>query len=648
MQIHFRGYESGDPRIRPAKGYGIDRPRELPDEMDVLIVGTGPAATVVTAQLSRFPSINARAIERRAGRLEVGQADGIQARSVETFQAFGFANEVIEEAYRNVEMCWWKPSPEDPSKIVRVSRAPDDATGLSEFPHIYVNQSRILDYFLRDAERAPGRIVPDYGIEFVDCTINPDAEFAVTARVRYTAGPREGEERTVRAKYLVGGDGARSAVRTALGHSLHGEASLHAWGVMDVMANTDFPDFQVKCSIQSRDAGNILLIPREGGYLSRMYVDLGEVDEQDGGAVRATPIEAMIDRANRILSPYTLDVRAVTWWSVYEVAHRIADGFDDVPPELAGVRAPHAFIMGDACHTHSAKAGQGMNVSIQDGFNLGWKLAAVLERRAPESLLATYAAERKVIAQNLIDFDKEWAEMLARPVDSWEDPGELERYYVATMEFPAGFMTQYSASQITLGTEHQDLATGYPVGKRFKSAEVIRRADNRWQHLGHYHEADGRWRVYVFADSSAPAVSGTPVADFAEWWANDPASPRVRFTPGDGDDDAVFDTKVIYQQEYTEFDPSDVPAAFRPVKVPFGLRDNNQIFASGHGRDIHRDRGISQEGAIVVVRPDMYVAGVLPLNARSELTDFFAAHMLEPEHRTARAPIIAPFTHAPA
>ncbi|WP_125106563.1 FAD-dependent monooxygenase [Gulosibacter massiliensis] len=630
MQIHYRGYESGDPRVRPAAGYGVDRPTELPDEMDVLIVGTGPAAVAVTAQLSRFPSINARAIERRPGRLEVGQADGIQARSVETFQAFGFADEVIAEAYRNVEMCWWKPSKDDPSKIERVSRDPDDASGISEFPHIYVNQSRILDYFLRDANRAPGRIEPDYGIEFLDCTIDPGAEYAVTARVRYTAGPRVGEERTVRAKYLVGGDGARSSVRSALGHRLQGDASMHAWGVMDVMANTDFPDFQVKCSIQSHDAGNILLIPREGGYLSRLYVDLGVVEEHDAGAVRATPLEAMIERANRILAPFTLDVRAVTWWSVYEVAHRITNGFDDVPAEHIDTRTPHAFIMGDACHTHSAKAGQGMNVSIQDGFNLGWKLAAVLEGRSPEALLSTYASERKEIAQNLIDFDKEWSTMMARPVDEWEDPAELERYYVNTMEFPAGFMTEYAPSIITLDAEHQALAAGFPIGKRFKSAEVIRRADNRWQHLGHLHEADGRWRVYVFADSAAPALEGTPTADFANWWANDAASPRVRYTPGDGDDDAVFDTKVIYQQEYTEFDPKDVPNAFKPLKVPFGLEDINQIFATGHGRDIHREREVSRDGAIVIVRPDQYVAGVLPLSARDEVAEFFAQHLLEP------------------
>ncbi|XPP26978.1 MAG: FAD-dependent monooxygenase [Leucobacter sp.] len=628
MQIHHRGYVSGDPRIKPAAGFGIDRPAEIPDEMDVLIVGTGPAAVAVTAQLSRFPSINARAIEVRPGRLDVGQADGIQARSVETFQAFGFATEVVDEAYRNVEMCFWKPDPQDPSRIIRTSRQPDDATGISEFPHIYVNQARILDYFLRDAERAPGRIVPDYGVEFLDLEIDPEAEYPVAAHIRYVAGERAGEERTVRAKYLVGGDGARSKVRASLGHHLHGEAALHAWGVLDVMVNTDFPDFQVKCSIQSHDAGSILLIPREGGYLSRIYVDLGETDEHDAGAVRSTPVEAMIAKVNEIIAPYSIDVREVVWHSVYEVAHRITDGFDDVPEELRGERTPHAFIMGDACHTHSAKAGQGMNVSIQDGFNLGWKLAAVLEGRAPESLLSTYAEERKVVAQNLIDFDKEWSTMLARPADSWEDPEELERYYVSTFEFPAGFMTEYTESMITTGTEHQALAPGFPVGKRFKSAEVIRRADNRWRHLGHFHEADGRWRIYVFADAAAPALAGTPTAEFANWWRNDAASPWVRFTPAGGDEDAVFDAKVVYQQDYTLVEPGDVPDAFKPVKVPFGLIDINQIFAAGHGRNIFRDREISGEGAIVVVRPDQYVAGVFPLGAREEIASFFEGNML--------------------
>ncbi len=628
MQFHHRGYVSENPRIKPATGHGIQRPAEIPDEMDVLIVGTGPAAVTVAAQLAHFPSINVRIIEKREGRLTQGQADGIQARSVETFQAFGFANAIVDEAYRNVEMCFWKPDDKNPENIVRVSRVPDDAHGVSEFPHIYVNQSRVLDYFLGCAEQSPGRVVPDYGIEFLGLEIDERQAYPVSARIKYVAGPRQGEERTVRAKYLVGGDGARSNVRAALGHKLEGDAALHAWGVIDVLCNTDFPDFQVKCSIQSHSAGNILLIPREGGYLSRLYVDLGNQDENDAGEIRKTSLDDIIRRANAILHPYTLEVKSIAWWSVYEVAHRVTTGFDNVPADRIGQQHPRAFIMGDACHTHSAKAGQGMNVSIQDGWNLSWKLAAVLEGRAPESLLATYSAERRVIAQDLINFDKEWSTLMARPVDEWDDPQDLARWYEKTIEFPMGFMTQYPKNQIVAGLEHQHLAKGFPVGKRFKSSEVIRRADNRWRHLGHLHEADGRWRIYVFADGAAPATAGTMTADFAQWWQNDAESPHVKYTPHGGDTDATFDTKVIYQQDYTEVEPADVPAVFKPTKTPFGLIDVNQIFASGHGRDIFRDREIHPDGAVVVVRPDHYVSGIFPLSARDELQAFFAQHMV--------------------
>ena len=157
---------------------------------------------------------------------------------------------------------------------------------------------------------------------------------------------------------------------------------------------------------------------------------------------------------------------------------------------------------------------------------------------------------------------------------------------------------------------------------------MIRRADNRWRQLGHLHEADGRWRVYVFADEAAPATSGTLTADFAQWWQNDAASPRVKYTPHHGDTDAIFDTKVIYQQDYTEVEPGHVPEAFKPTKAPLGLIDVNQIFSSGHGRDIFRDREIDRCGVIVIVRPDQYVSAIFPLDAHGELKAFFAQHML--------------------
>lgn len=627
MQFHHYGYVSGDPKVEPAAGTGIDRPDDLPDEVDVLVVGTGPAGIVTAAQLAQFPGVVTRIVERRGGRLAIGQADGIQARSVETFQAFGFAERIIAEAYRITEMAFWKPDPADPSRIVRAARTLDDPTGVSEFPHLIVNQARVLDYFAEFAANSPARVKPDFGYEFRDLEIDEQQAYPVAVTLVHTTGEREGQERVVRAKYVVGADGARSAVRTSIGAQHVGDKAFHAWGVMDTLAVTDFPDIRTKCSIQS-EAGNILLIPREGGHLFRMYVDLGEVSPDDDGAVRNTTLEQIIARANAILAPYSLDVKNVPWHSVYEVGHRLTDRFDDVPLDELDTRSPRVFITGDACHTHSAKAGQGMNVSMQDGFNLGWKLGYVLDGRSPERLLSTYSAERKVVAKELIDFDKKWSTLMATKPEDMEDPSELEDFYVRTAEFPAGFMTEYAPSMLVAEATHQSLAEGFPLGKRFKSAPVVRVPDANPVHMGHHHRADGRWRIYAFADAM-PAGADSALAAWAQWLVDSPDSPVRRFTPDAADLDSIFDVKVVYQQDHTAVDIGRVPEVFLPKSGPFGLTDYEKVYAADPRDDIFASRGIDRAGAVVVVRPDQYVAAVLPLDATAELAAFFEGILLD-------------------
>ncbi|WP_436326705.1 FAD-binding monooxygenase [Brevibacterium sp. FAM 27836] len=634
MHFHQNGYVSADPRIEEAAGCGIDRSEDLPDEVDVLIVGSGPAGMIAAAQLSQYPEVNARMIEKRDSRLVIGQADGIQARSVETFQAFGFAEEIMREGYHITEMSFWNPDPDNPEHIIRTGRPKDDEHGISEFPHLIVNQARVLDYFAQFAVQSPGRITPDYGIEFVDLSVDSAGEDApvndhpVSVTVRYTAGDRAGEERTIRAGYVVGCDGARSKVRSSIGRTMSGDQANHAWGVMDVLANSDFPDIRTKCAISSKH-GNILHIPREGGHLFRMYVDLGEVPEDDARKVRQTSIDEIIRRANAIIAPYSLDVKNVAWHSVYEVGHRLTDAFDDTDETDPGSPCPRVFITGDACHTHSAKAGQGMNVSMQDGFNIAWKLGQVITGRSSTELLRTYSAERQVTAKNLIDFDKEWSTLMATPQEELPDKAYLEEFYVKTAEFPAGFMTEYTESMITTSTKHQELAAGFPIGKRFKSARVQRSCDANFIHLGHEAKADGRWRVYVFADAAAPtaAVDGTAeskVAGLAQWLESDPTSPLVAYRRADEDLDALIELSVIYQQEHAEFAFPDVPRVFRPHVGAFDLEYVEKIYAALSDDDIFDVREISRDGAVVVVRPDQYVSGVFPLEAHSEIGDYFA------------------------
>jgi phenol 2-monooxygenase (NADPH) len=250
----------------------------------------------------------------------------------------------------------------------------------------------------------------------------------------------------------------------------------------------------------------------------------------------------------------------------------------------------------------------------------------VLEGRSPESLLSTYSAERQVIAKNLIEFDREWSSLMAARPDELADPTELEDFYVRTAEFPAGFMTQYPPSMLIGEASDQTLASGFPIGKRFKSAIVTRVCDANPVHIGHHAKADGRWRIYVFADGAAAGPSAA--SDLAEWISGSPESPVVAYTPKDADFGAWFDVKVIYQQDHTGVDLGQVPDAFKPRVGPFELIDYEKVYAADLREDIFDLRGIDRAGAIVVVRPDQYVANVLPLHSRDELAGFFEPIML--------------------
>ena len=102
---------------------------------------------------------------------------------------------------------------------------------------------------------------------------------------------------------------------------------------MDILAVTDFPDIRFKTLIQSADEGNIVIIPREGGYLVRIYVEMDKLAANERVAARNITVDRLIAAAQRIMRPYTLDVKEVAWWSVYEIGQRLCDKFDDVPAD---------------------------------------------------------------------------------------------------------------------------------------------------------------------------------------------------------------------------------------------------------------------------------------------------------------------------
>jgi phenol 2-monooxygenase (NADPH) len=640
MQFHLNGFEPGDPDISDlTQRYPASvSSGTVPKEVDILIVGCGPAGLTLAAQLSAFPDIKTCIVEQKPGPLLRGQADGVACRTMEMFQAYGFSERVLKEACWINETTFWKPDGKQRDHIVRSGRVQDTEDGLSEFPHVVLNQARVHDFFLDVMRKSPTRLEPHYARRLLDLQIEPDATsgnnaypFQVTARLERLDAVHEGEIETIKARHVVGCDGARSTVRKSIGRTLHGDSANHAWGVMDVLAVTDFPDIRFKSLIQSANDGSIIVIPREGGYLVRLYVEMDKLGAGERISDRNITADDLITATRRIMQPYSLDVKEVAWWSVYEIGQRLCDKFDDVPEGEVAKRLPCVFIAGDACHTHSPKAGQGMNVSMQDGFNLGWKLASVLQKRCAPRLLHTYSAERQAIAKELIEFDREWAALLAS--SKGFDPAETQSYFVRHGRYTAGTAAHYSPSILTGEATYQHLAAGLAIGMRFHSAPVIRLADARLVHLGHVVKADGRWRIFAFAGAEDPAAPNSGIRALCDFLAEAQDSPVRIYTPTGEDIDSVFDVRAVFQQSHQELSVESLPSFLLPRKGRYGLCDYEKMFCPDlkSGNDIFSMRGIDREsGCMVVARPDQYVAHVLPLNGHEQLAAFFDGFMTRP------------------
>jgi len=626
MQYHLNGFNAGDPRAvkQPDLSHETQSDNST-DNIDVLIVGSGPAGLTLAAFLAEFPSIKTRIIERNPTPLEMGQADGIACRSVEMFEAFGFAERVMQEAYWVNETSFWRP--DSNGVIARHNRIQDVEDGLSEFPHLILSQARVHDYYLELMRNSKTRLEVDYNIAFraLETDANTEA-YPVTATLEHQS-PKPTIE-TVKAAYVVGCDGGRSTVRQSLDLDLHGDSANKAWGVMDVLATTDFPDIRLKCAIQSAENGSVLIIPREGGYLVRLYIEFDSLDSNERISSRKITADDIIAKAQRIFDPYTLEIHDIVWWSVYEIGQRLCDSFDDVPCTDRAARFPRVFIAGDACHTHSPKAGQGMNVSMADTFNLGWKLASVLTNRSTPDLLHTYNEERHAKAEELIEFDKEMARLISARDTR---PDTFQKYFIKHGRYTAGVETHYSPSLITTEPTFQHLAKGYIVGKRFHSAPVIRLADAKPMELAHTIKADGRWRLFIFADNTTPDKDSRLFQLCENLKSAD--SPVTRYTPESNDIDSVIDVRAILRQEHRSVALKNLHPFLLPRKGQFGLTDYEKVFCPHvTGKpNIFDLREIDQNGCMIVVRPDQYIASIFKLDAYNELLGFFDQFLLRPD-----------------
>ena len=643
MHYHRNGFKPGNYQIPDEVREPYPRPplAPLPAEVDVLIVGCGPAGLTMARQLAEFSDISTCIVDREPGPLLFGRADGISCRTMEIMEAFNSSEMIVKETYQLRKNAFWEPDPDNPDHIKRTHKISDARIGLSEFIHGIVNQARLHELLLDGMKHSVTGLEPHYSRKLLTLDIdqslthNLDAH-PITATFERLDDDQPGKKETVKARYVVGTDGARSVVRKSLGIELKGDSANKAWGVMDVLVVTDYPDIRVKSFIQSKEHGAVMLIPREGGYLVRMYVELDILEEgQRAASVKLTEKD-IIAKMQRIYHPFTVEVKEVAWWSIYEVGQRVAERFDDRPLDAPEDQTPRAFVAGDACHTHSPKGGWGLNTSLPDTFNLGWKMAAVLQGKSQPKLLQTYSLERRKVAEQLIDADRQLSRLVATSPSAKQvsdgrqtNTTDIEEFMARQNGFIAGTGIGYYPSYLCTGHENQELASGFTIGQRFHSAIAVRVADGRPQHLGHLVKADGRWRIFIFGSGQNPCNSSSDSGNLIEFLANDPSSPVVRYTPKKADIDSVIDVYGVFQQQ--ELSIQDIPDFLWPPGGKYGLRNYDKVFHAEVGNDVFDLRGINRDqGCMVVVRPDQHIATLLPLNAHTELAAFFDEFMIPP------------------
>ncbi|KAJ7443884.1 FAD binding domain-containing protein [Mycena galericulata] len=629
----------------------------MTNEYDVLIIGAGPAGLMLGCWLART-GIKARIIDRRATKVTRGHADGVQCRTIEVFQSFGMAERIQKEGNELSEVVFYNPDKE--GKLVPTSRIPDTDPNTSRFRHVVLTQGRIED-FLIDCMKADGltveRSISPLSLEYNDD--NPAESHPITVKLAHLVplddkspdassglyrsniismpdAPAAQVERVeeLKAKYVVGCDGARSWTRKQLGFSLDGDSANIYWGVLDARPITDLPDIRVKVVLHSADAGSLLTVPRERN-LVRFYIQMGTLQPGEKLDPSTQSPEKIIESARKILAPYTLECPEVEWWSVYEIGQRICK---DVSFKN------RVFLTGDAFHTHSPKAGQGMNVSMMDSYNLGWKLAACAKGLASPSILDTYGTERVEVARQLIEFDHKFSRLFSGKPAVAESEGismeDFQALWVRMGKWTSGTAVRYAPSLIVAESSvaKTHLARNVIIGSHFESQMVVCYADAHATQFADRLVSDGRWRLIVFAGDMANPNQLQRYSDLCDRLTHANASPIKKYTPRTANVNAVIEVLTLTSSPRHALPYGAFPELARPfVRVgAFRYPTYDSLFSDevsylDGGGNAYAGYGVDPVGAgcVVLVRPDQYVADVLGFEeCVGKLGIFFDAFMI--------------------
>ncbi|KAG2102151.1 FAD binding domain-containing protein [Suillus cothurnatus] len=561
-------------------------------EVDVLIIGAGPAGLMCANALATA-KVNVRIVDKRAFKLTTGEGDGIAPRTTEVLQSYGLAERLMRESSQLHLAAFYNPS--STGGIELTNRTPCISAPSARYPfELGLHQGAIQDIFLDS--------MTPLGVKVERSTIPTSIELSndeneLTDPTSYPVrvvlekldkSEDEPREEIVHAKFVVGCDGAHSWIRKQVDITMDGEQSDSIWGVALVHSNH----------------GSVIFIPREQDRI-RIYIQLEDKDfiNPVTGRLDKDKIgpEQILETAQKSLEPYTLIRKSeFVWWTIYSVGQRVASKYSI---------KNRVFITGDACHTHSPKAGQGMNASINDSHNLAWKIALVVRGWADMPLLSTYESERRKFALDLIAFDKMWSALCCgKPLTEQNSDGVSPEHFFKTFQtdFTSGTEIHYQPS-LAVNDRNQEMASGLVLGKRVPPCKFIRAADAWPFELQDLLPSDFLFKLLVFTEIQKPK-------SFLNRYATHGSS--------------RFDIITISKGRKETFNIFRLPTLLRSHWSKVFIDDTDPT--GSFGGEGYSYYGVGPEGALVVVRPDGYVGAIAPLDHVEDLDAYFASFMKIP------------------
>lgn len=608
------------------------------DKYDIVIVGAGPVGLLLSSCLAKW-GYKIKHVDMRPVPTVTGRADGIQPRSFDLLRNMGLYGDIMAyEPAKVYEVAFWDPTEGDKGIHRTGTWASCPSFIDARFPFTtLLHQGMIERVFIKDLKKhgvevqRPWRIT-DFSKD------ESDSEYPIEVKIAHVDGD---ETETVRAKYLFSGEGARSMIREKLGVGItHKDPIAHVWGVMDGVVRTDFPDIKMKCTIHS-DAGSIMVIPREDNMV-RLYIQIASSTDKDWDPRKQATEEEVQQFAKKIMKPYYIEWDRVEWFSVYPIGQGIADRY---------TLDERIFMGGDCCHTHSPKAGQGMNTAFLDAQNLAWKIHHVEAGFADRSILKSYESERKLIAENLLNFDAAYAKLFSQRQPSAGEVGgahsesageenEFIKMFKASCEFTSGFGVAYNPNVYNWSDSHparnplflseQKKTTKLRSGRVLHNATVTRVADANVVHLEQEVPNNGSFRLYLFGGK--PSVTKQAINDLASGLVKrnsfyttfqradiDTVSYHERHNPHSH----FYTWSTIFNAKRPQIEIRDLlPAVFARYFDHVYADDVWDQRVPDAKAAAHAKMGLNEdEGGVVVVRPDGYVGCVVKLVEGSGTTD---------------------------